>query len=138
MGFGVVGAQGGGLLVGSDGFGELIEVFEGEAEVLPCIGVVRLKFDGAIPVADSLGQLSLRLAGVSHGIEGLGIIRLHLNGLFKAMLGVFPFAALLLEQTDLKKNVDGARVQFKGLKEVLGGLVEIAGEPGRLAGLKVP
>ena len=137
MRFGIVGAQSGGLLVGSDGFGQLIQVLVGQAKVLPGIGVIRLEIHGAPPVLDGLGQLPLGLAGVRHGVKGLRVVRLNLKGLIETVSGMFPFAALRLQQANLQKDVDGSGIQFESLKEMLSGLVQIAGEPGLLTGLKV-
>ena len=137
MRFGIVGAQGGGLLVGGDGFRQLIQVLVGKAKILPGNSVIGLEIHGATPVFDGLGQLPLGLAGVRHGIKGLRVVRLYLKGLIETVSGMFPFTALTLQQANLQKDMDGSGIQFESLKEMRGGLVQITGEPGLLTCLKV-
>ena len=137
MRFGIVGAQGGGLLVGGDGFRQLIQMLVGKAKILPGNSVSGREIHGTAPVFDGLGQLPLGLAGVRHGIKGLRVVRLYLKGLIETVSGMFPFTALTLQQANLQKDMDGSGIQFESLKEMLGGLVQITGEPGLLTGLKV-
>ena len=114
-----------------------LKVLVGEAKILPGVHIIWLQIHGAFPVVDGLRSLPLGLAGVRHGIKGLRVIRLYLKGLIETVSGMFPFTALTLQQANLQKDMDGSGIQFESLKEMLGGLVQITGEPGLLTGLKV-